>query len=108
MWLVWLVAFWAMQAIAQILFKYGTTAPERHLAGFVGGNVFGASSIWLLMLLYGVMNPNLALALGSAGGFLCAQISLAAVFRSSLTGAQIVGMVAVAGGMALFALGTKR
>lgn len=108
MWLVWLVVFWAMQAVAQVLFKYGSTAPERWLFGFLGGNVFGASSIWLLMLLYRAMNPNVALGLATAGGFLCAQAAVALLFRSSLTLVQVGGMLAVAGGMALFTMGGKR
>jgi len=63
MYLVWLFCFWAMQAAAQVIFGYGSTAPQRFVPCFILGNVFGASSIWLLMLLYRSMNPNLALGL---------------------------------------------
>jgi len=104
---VWLVAFWAMQATAQVLFKFGSTEPSRWLWGFIAGNVFGASSIWLLMLLYKNMNPNLALGLGTGGGFLAAQAALAIIFRSHISPMQYVAVAAVAAGMAMFALGNK-
>ncbi len=105
--IVWLVTFWIMQAVAQLLFKYGSTVPSKHTLGFVAGNVFGASSIWFLMLLYKSMNPNVALGLGTGGGFLCAQIALAVVFKSSLSPLQYGAMALVSVGMALFAVGVK-
>ena len=105
--IVWLVAFWLMQAGAQLLFKFGSTSPDRWLFGFIGGNVFGASSIWLLMLLYKSMNPNVALGLGTGGGFLCAQLAITALFRVHVSPLQYGAMVLVAGGMALFAVGMK-
>jgi hypothetical protein len=105
--ILWLVIYWAMQAAAQIIFNYGSTAPQRFVPCFILGNVFGASSIWLLMLLYKCMNPNLALGLGTAGGFLCAQGALALLFRSSLTPMQYGAIVAVALGMGLFAAAAR-
>lgn len=104
MYLVWLGVFWAMQAGAQVIFKLGSTVPERFVPCFIVGNVFGASSIWLLMLLYKTMNPNLALGLGTGGGFLCAQGALALLFRVPLTPWQYVAMAAIAAGMAMFAV----
>ena len=105
--IVWLVAFWVMQASAQLLFKYGSMSHDRWLLGFIGGNVFGASSIWLLMLLYKSWNPNVALGLGTGGGFLCAQLSIAALFRVQVSPLQYGAMALVSVGMALFALGMK-
>ena len=104
---VWLVVFWAMQAIAQLFFSYGSRTPGKATLGFVLGNVFGASSIVFLMFLYKAMNPNLALALGSAGGFLCAQGAVALLFRVSLTPLQYVAMLAIAAGMAAFSIGGR-
>lgn len=104
---VWLVVFWAMQAIAQLFFSYGSRTPGKATLGFVLGNLFGASSIIFLMFLYKAMNPNLALALGSAGGFLCAQGAVALLFRVSLTPLQYVAMLAIAAGMAVFSIGGK-
>jgi multidrug transporter EmrE-like cation transporter len=104
---LWLGTFWAMQATAQLLFAYGSRTPGRGTIGFILGNVFGASSIIFLMILYKAMNPNLALALGSAGGFLCAQGAIALLFRIPLSPLQYIAMVAIAGGMAAFSLGSK-
>lgn len=106
--IVYLVAFWLMQAVAQLLFKYGSTAPSRHTIGFIAGNVFGASSIWFLMQLYRTMNPNVALGLGTGGGFLFAQIALAVIFRSSVSPIQYGAMALVSAGMALFATGVRQ
>lgn len=104
---VWLCTFWVMQALAQIIFKFGSDVPARFLPCFIFGNVFGASSIWLLMLVYKHMNPNLALGLGTGGGFIAAQAALYLIFRTNLSAVQYVAVVAVAAGMALFALGNK-
>ena len=97
-----------MQAAAQLLFKLGSTAPERWIFGFIAGNVFGASSIWFLMLLYRHMSPNVALGLGTGGGFLCAQLALAFIFRSSLSPIQYGAMILISAGMAMFAIGVKQ
>ncbi len=104
---LWLGIFWAMQAIAQLFFSYGSRTPGKATLGFILGNVFGASSIIFLMLLYKAMNPNLALALGSAGGFLCAQGAVAVLFRVHLTPLQYGAMLAIAAGMAAFSIGGK-
>ena len=96
-----------MQAGAQVLFKHGSTAPQRWFFGFIAGNVLGASSIWFLMLLYRSMNPNVALGLGTAGGFLCAQVAIALIFRSSLSLLQYAGIAAVSIGMVLFITGMR-
>ncbi|MEI6503957.1 MAG: hypothetical protein WCP21_23340 [Armatimonadota bacterium] len=104
---LWVGIFWAMQAVAQLIFKYGGATPGRWVPCFIFGNVIGASSIWFLMLLYKQMNPNLALAIGTGGGFLAAQAALAVVFRVPLVPQQYVGAAAIILGMMLFALGTK-
>lgn len=104
---VWLVLFCAMQALAQVFFKWGSATPGRWLLGFVLGNVFGASSVWLLMLLYRVWNANVALAVGGAGGFLFAQAALAMVFRLHVAPLQYVAALLIAGGIALFVLAAK-
>ena len=101
---LWVAIFWVMQATAQIIFKYGGATPGRWVPCFIFGNVFGASSIWFLMLLYKQMNPNLALALGTGGGFLAAQAALALVFRVPLVPQQYLGAAAIVLGMALFTL----
>ena len=105
--IVLVALFWTLQVVAQLLFKWGSDTPGRALWGFFSGHAFGVTSIIFLMLLYKTMNPNLALALGSAGGFLCAQGAVALLFRVSLTPLQYVAMFAIAAGMAAFSIGGK-
>ena len=94
-----------MQVIAQIFFKWGSTSEERWLLGFLGGNLFGFSSIWLLMLLYKAINPNIALGLATAGAFLLSEMALIIFFKSTVNPIQwfgisliVIGIVTLAGG----------
>ena len=100
-----LLLFWVMQIGAHLLFKYGAAAPGRYWTGFVCGNIIGASSILLLIKLYGHMPVNVAGALALGGGFLVAQISLALVYRQNLTLAQYAGIVVIATGIMMVTWG---
>ncbi len=96
---VYLAVFWTMQVAAQILFKWGSMARSRWLWGFFGGNLFGFSSIWLLMLLYREVNPNIALAIASGGAFLITQVILFLTFKTNVSQMQWVGVMAMVAGM---------
>ena len=102
---VYLVIFWAMQVVAQVLFKWGSTSESRWLWGFFLGNLFGFSSIWLLMLVYKTINPNIALGIAAGGAFLLAQIALALAFKSKVTLMQWAGIVAIVAGMMALTVG---
>ncbi len=84
--LAFLLVFWTMQVMAYVAFKYGSHGQagrsRRWLAGFVGGNVVGASSIYFLMKIYETMpgNCNVALVLAGGGAFIGTQIALALIF----------------------------
>ena len=97
--------FLGMQVIAQLLFKWGSASDGRWWWGFLGGNLFGFSSIWLLMLVYKSMNPNLALGICGGGSFLLAQLALALVFKSPVSLLQWGGVAAIVFGMILLAGG---
>ena len=97
--------FWAMQVVAQLFFKWGSDTPGRAVFGFLTGQAFGVTSIVLLMLLYRMMNANLALGICFGGSFLAAQIALAVVYRTGLATTQYAGIVAIAAGMLLLAGG---
>jgi len=99
---LWLAILWVMQAMAQVLFKYGAQFPERKALFFILGNIPGASSTLLFIQLYRTMNPNLALALCAGGGFLACQMALAVVFRSSISLPQYGAMAMISAGMFLF------
>ena len=105
---LWLLIFWGMQVMAQVIFKWGAASPGRFVYGFIGGNVFGASSIVFLMLLYKAMNPNVVLGMGTGGGFLLAQVALAIIFHSRVGPVQQAGVVAITAGMVMLAMGGKQ
>ena len=105
--IVWLLIFWTMQIVAMLLFKFGSTSPARWLPSLLVGNLFGASSIWLLMVLYKTMNHNVAMAVALGGAFLLSQIALAIVFRSGLSLLQYAGVFTITVGMALVSLGAR-
>ncbi|HIJ38621.1 MAG TPA: hypothetical protein HPP80_06955 [Rhodospirillaceae bacterium] len=101
----YLAIFWAMQVVAQLLFKWGSLTQTRWLAGFILGNLFGFSSIWLLMLLYKMMPVNVALGLATAGSFLLGQVALAIVFHATLLPLQWIGIGTIVFGVILLASG---
>ena len=100
-----ILLFWAMQVVAQLLFKWGSDTPGRWAWGFFGGHAFGVSSIVFLMLLYKTMNPNVALGLCLGGSFLMAQLALAFVYRTGVGPVQYLGIAAITAGMILLAVG---
>ncbi|MDO9543041.1 MAG: hypothetical protein Q7J98_12065 [Kiritimatiellia bacterium] len=103
--IIGILLFWAMQVIAQLLFKWGSDTPGRWAWGFFGGHLFGVSSIAFLMLLYKTMDPNVALGLCLGGSFLAAQVALAIVCRSGLALTQYAGILAITVGMIMLAIG---
>lgn len=106
-----LCIFWAMQIFANLAFKYGSVGfsvrSRRWLAGFVAGNVVGASSIYFMMGVYELMpgNCNLAAVLAGSGGFIGSQVFLWWLFRSKLSIVQWVGVALVAAGTSITILG---
>jgi len=102
---VCLIVFWFMQVIAQVFFKWGSASDSRWMWGFMGGNLFGFSSIWLLMLMYKSMNPNLALGIASGGALLFSQLVICTVFDSKVAPIQWMGIIAIAIGMIALSAG---
>ena len=105
---VYLLVFWSMQVIAQLRFKWGTTSESRWIWGFLFGNLFGFSSIWLLMLIYKAINPNIGLGIAGGGAFFLSQIALAMVFKTKVTPLQWAGIMAIVVGMVVLAVGTPK
>jgi len=100
---IYLIIFWAMQVVAQILFKWGSAHSSYWLWGFFLGNFFGMSSIWFLMLIYKMINPNIALGIAFGGAFLLSQLALALIFKSKINFLAWVGIVMMTVGMILLA-----
>lgn len=98
-------AFCVMQVIASLFFKWGSGSESRWLWGFLGGNLFGFSSIWLLMMTYRNMNANVALGICGGSSFLLSQLAIALVFKSGLSALQWGGVAAIVGGIVVLAAG---
>jgi hypothetical protein len=99
------LTYWAFQSIAATIFKIGSMDEDLWMSMFWYGQLFGASSIAFLMILYRTMNPNVALGICFGGAFLCAQITMAVVFSSVLTSVQWIGLFSMTGGMAALSMG---
>jgi hypothetical protein len=99
-----LILFWSMQAAAQAAFGWGALVPSRWMAGFLIGNAIGASSIFVLMQLYGGGNAGLACALGVGGAFVAGQIALAMVTRQSPAFGQWACIALIVAGMVGYVL----
>ena len=106
--IAYILVFWSMQVIAQLFFKWGSTLESRWVWGFLGGNLFGFSSIWLLMLMYKEMNPNVALGIATGGSFLFAQVALAFVFKSQVAPIQWIGVAAIVIGIVVLGAGAPQ
>jgi len=104
---LYLGLFWVMQVVAQLFFKWGSLHEAQWLNGFLLGNLFGFSSIWLLMLVYRELHPNVALGLATAGAFLFSQLAIWLVFKSSLNIVQWTGAFVIVVGVVLLAAGGK-
>ena len=105
---VYLIAYWLMQVLQQIVFKWGSLSESRWAWGFWGGNLIGFSSIWLLMRVYKAMSPNVAFGVATGGAFLLCQIAIFFVFKSKLAPLQWAGIVAIVVGMIVLATGSTQ
>lgn len=97
------VGFWAMQVFSQLFFKWGSMADSHWLWGFVGGNLSGLCSVFLLMFAYKSMNASIAFGICTGGAFIAVQLALVLLFRSELSLLQWIGVGMTAVGMIMFA-----
>jgi multidrug transporter EmrE-like cation transporter len=104
-WWPWLIFFYFLQIVANLIFKYGAMATDRFWAAFFLGNFFGGLSILPLMRLYQNLPLNIANAIACGVSFLIVQIAFVFVFRERLTSLQYIGVTAMAIGMFLLSWG---
>lgn len=102
-----LTAFWVMQIVSQLIYKFGSESPSRWLLGFVIGNAIGVSSMWLQMKLYTRMDPALAMGLGIGGAFLFSQLAFTLAFHCRPTPTQWLAYGLIGAGMIAAAFGGK-
>lgn len=94
-----LLGFFVLQVLANLLFKYGSVHPVRYWLGFVIGNAFGMSSIWFMMQIYQRMNANVGMAIAGGGSFLLVQLALFFCFDGRLNAAQWLGIAMILAGI---------
>ena len=104
--------FLAMQAMAQVALKLGSTGgvplrSRRWWLGFVAANAVGAPSILFLKQLYQAMpaSPNVVVVLVMAGTFILTQLVFVMVFGSRPTLRQWLGVATIAIGALLASIG---
>lgn len=90
-----LIVFLLFQVIASLFFKWGSTAPHFYWWGFALGNLFGMSSIMMLINIYKVMNANMVLAICTGGAFILNQIAMYIFYKESLTWQQWAGIIVI-------------
>ncbi len=94
-----LIGFFTLQVLANLLFKYGGDHPERYWLCFIFGNIMGVSSIWFMMQIYQRMNANVGLAIAGGGSFLLVQLALFICFDGRLNVMQWLGIGMILAGI---------
>ncbi|MDR0473824.1 MAG: hypothetical protein LBH43_09185 [Treponema sp.] len=100
-----IAVFWILYAAAFCVFKRGSMSKAARLPCFIIGNIFGISATAVLMLLYKIMNANIALGLTLGGGFVVSQLALSFVYKQRLTLVQCAGIFAVTAGIFMLLMG---
>ena len=97
-----LTGFLAFQIIAALLFKWGSLNSDRYWPGFIFGNIFGMSSILMLIQMHKKMDPATVLGITTGGTFVLCQIALLLAFRQGITVQGWIGIVLVFAGTLVF------
>ncbi len=94
-----IAVFFILQVGSGLLYKYGALHQEYWLAGFIGGNILGISSIYFLMQVYKYINPNVAEAICRGGFFVLIQLAFVLFFHSRLNLVQWSGICLIVAGI---------
>ena len=99
-----IVMFLLFQVVANVFFKWGSTAPQHYWWGFALGNAVGITSIIFLLGIYRAMPAAAAIAIGTGGTFLLNQLTMHFLYREPLSPAATVGLVLIFVGIIMTAL----
>lgn len=99
--------FLLMQVVANLLFKWGGSAPSHYWWGFVLGNLVGASSILFMIAMYRDMPAPIVIAVGTGGTFLLNQIVMFLIYREHVTPLAWIGISLIFIGILMTALLNK-
>lgn len=100
--------FLLMQIFVQVTFKWGSLSEANWLPGFIAANVVSISSTWFMMISYKYLNPNIAFGIAVASIFICSQIALSLVFKTTMVPLQWIILVVIAVCMVLFTILEKQ
>lgn len=98
-----IVLFLICQIAANLLFKWGTSAPNLYWYGFIFGNMVGMTSILFMMGMYQHLPVANVVAIGTGGTFLLNQIVMFIVFREKIHPAAMAGIALIFAGILLVA-----
>ncbi len=89
-----------------LLFREAGVLTDWKWPLFIGGNLFGITSTWIMMKIYAAMkNANLANLYTSSISFLVGQLAMWLLFHSRLNGPQVVGLSVVFSGIIVCGFG---
>ena len=99
-----IAVFILMQIGATLLFKWGSGDAKLFWWGFGLGNLIGASSIFFLMNVYRILNPNLTAAICTGGSFLAIQLMLFFIYRDATGIPTFIGTLLITSGIVVMSL----
>lgn len=108
MWLAYslLAVFWIMQVAVMVLLHYGNTSRRRWLPCYLIATALGMLCTAVILVIFLLMNANLALGLTGGVAYILSQVALIVVTRARPSPAQFIGASLTALGLFLLALGT--
>lgn len=103
-----IILFLVFQIIANLLFKWGSTAPRLYWWGFGLGNAVGVTSIIFMLGMYRSMPSASVVAIGTGGVFILNQITLQLVYREKLGGWGVAGILLIFAGILMVSAVSKK
>lgn len=87
--------FLLFQVVANLLFKWGSSAPHLYWWGFALGNAVGMSSILFMICMYKAMPAATVIAIGTGGTFLLNQIFMFLVYKEKIAPGAMAGLALI-------------
>jgi len=95
--------FLLFQVVANVLFKWGSTAPHLYWWGFGLGNLIGVSSILFMIGMYRDLPAANVIAIGTGGTFILNQLVMFLLYREKLNTWAVIGIVMIFAGILIAA-----
>lgn len=87
--------FLLFQVVANLLFKWGSTASHLYWWGFALGNAVGMSSILFMICMYKAMPAATVVAIATGGTFLLNQIFMFLVYKEKIAPGAMAGLALI-------------